>query len=50
MEGVVVVPGNCVFCGKPIKMRPARGGNNKSSSIFFCSECQKKIKEENNGL
>ena len=42
-EWEIVNAGNCMICGKPIKIVPVRG-NCRFTNIFFCSECKKELK------
>lgn len=42
MEIKVVNAGNCMICGKPIKLAVPRG-HNKLPNIFFCKECEPKL-------
>ena len=35
--------GNCIMCGRGIKMIISRG-NNRFSSIFLCPECNEKLR------
>lgn len=37
----VINAGNCMLCGREIKMIERRG-NNKFPDIFFCPECEKR--------
>ena len=39
----VINAGNCMICGKEIKIVASRG-NNKLPNIFFCPECEKKVR------
>ena len=38
----IVNAGNCMICGKPIKIVPVRG-NSKFTNVFFCRECEKEV-------
>lgn len=40
MEIKVVNAGNCVICGREIKIDIKRG-DNKLPNIFFCPECER---------
>lgn len=43
MEIKVVDAGNCMICGKPIKLAvPIR--HSKLPTIYFCKECQPELK------
>lgn len=43
----VVTAGNCMMCGKEIKVKVLKGTNiNEIPNIFFCEECQEKIQME----
>lgn len=41
----VINVGNCMLCGREIKIAVSRG-NNKFPNIFFCSECERRVKKE----
>ena len=36
----VINAGNCMICGREIKI-VTKGGNNKFPNIFFCPRCEK---------
>lgn len=40
----VINAGNCILCGREIKIT-VRRGNNKFPDIFFCPECEQKVKK-----
>jgi hypothetical protein len=42
MEIEVVNAGNCMICGKPIKLEVPEDSN-KLPNIFFCKECEPKL-------
>ena len=39
----VINAGNCMICGKEIKI-VAKKKNNKLPNIFFCPKCEKKVR------
>lgn len=40
----VINAGNCMLCGQEIKIAISRG-NNKFPDIFFCPECERRVKK-----
>ncbi len=40
----VITAGNCMLCGREIKI-VIKQGNNKFPDIFFCARCKRKIKK-----
>lgn len=41
----VVNAGNCMICGRPLALTPARGSG-KLQNIFFCKDCFKIVMKE----
>lgn len=41
----VVNAGNCILCGKPIKLSDSKE-NNELPNIFFCPKCNEQIVKE----
>ena len=41
----IITAGNCMMCGKEIKV-PIVRGSAKFPNIFFCKECDEKINKE----
>ena len=44
MKIKVVNAGNCILCGKPIELKDTKD-TDKLPNIFFCQECEKKIRK-----
>ena len=40
----VINAGNCMLCGREIKIA-ARRGNSKFPNIFFCPKCERRVKK-----
>lgn len=40
----VITAGNCMLCGREIKI-VIKQGNNKVPDIFFCARCKRKVKK-----
>ena len=45
MEIKVIKAGNCIICGREIKIG-VRRGNNKTLNIFFCQRCVHRVSKE----
>lgn len=45
MEIKVINAGNCIICGREIKI-VARRGNGKTPNIFFCQSCVHRVSKE----
>lgn len=44
MDIKIINAGNCVLCGRKIKVTKQR--NNKLPNIFFCPRCERRINKE----
>jgi len=42
----VVDAGNCIICGKPLKLAVFPGSGEPCESIFFCKECGQILKHD----
>ena len=47
MDIRVINAGNCMMCGREIKIVTKRG-NNKFPNIFFCPRCERQIVKKGN--